>query len=173
MMPHQPNGPDRKGDLPEPPHRGSAGRKSNDGTAFHTSGFVDGMTVESLAGMMGMGREYPAPEPKSEAPEHVTDKVNLNLIPVDAKWLVAQVFEHGADKHAPFGWEDPALTIEEQLQAIERHLDRRKAGEMTDSESGLPHLAHLAARALIAVAKERRGHLSGHVQGCGLPERAA
>ena len=125
------------------------------------------MTADKLADMMGMGPNHPMPKPDASTAD--TSKINLNLIPVDGKWLVAQVFEHGADKHAPFGWEDESITVEDQVQAMERHLDRWKAGEGVDAESGLPHLAHVAARALIAVAKEMRGNAAGHVQGCDLP----
>lgn len=159
--------------LPEPPHVGSAGKKDAVEQQFHTGGPVKAHLVDALADMMGMGPGHPEPKPSLDVPERIADKVNLNLIPVDAKWLAAMVFQHGAEKYDAFGWEDGSMTVDGHVQAAERHMDQWKAGAQNDAESGLPHLAHAMARIMIAVAKERRGHPSGHIQGCGLPERAA
>jgi len=48
-----------------------------------------------------------------------------------------------------------ASTPDDQIASAMRHLLARMAGETHDPESGLPHLAHVGARILFALALDR------------------
>lgn len=72
---------------------------------------------------------------------------------------VARVFEHGANKYArdnwkSFTWDQKAE--DEYFGAICRHLTAAHTGEVNDPESGLPHVAHAAAGALITLWHQKQ-----------------
>ena len=77
-------------------------------------------------------------------------KSRLDLLPPNATFLVGQVFAFGAQKHEPWGWSRGQFTSEDYRAALLRH-SFQAGGEQADKESGLPHLAHAAASALIAL----------------------
>lgn len=64
-----------------------------------------------------------------------------DLIPPEATWYEALVYAAGAEKYAERNWE-MGYEWGKNIAAIERHLQLFKAGEDTDEESGLPHMAH-------------------------------
>ncbi len=82
-------------------------------------------------------------------------KPRMDLIPMGALMDVAATMSH--PKHperdylrADYKWGD-------HLGAALRHLTRWQEREGVDSESGKSHLAHAAARILMALDLERRG----------------
>lgn len=69
------------------------------------------------------------------------DKVRYDLVPPSATKGMAEVLTLGARKYKPNNWkqcEEP----ERYLAAMYRHLEAWRAGEVTDQETGLHHLAH-------------------------------
>lgn len=80
------------------------------------------------------------------------------LLPPDALQEVEEVFEHGAAKWGARSWETGVISHHRQLSAILRHLvSYYIGGQIKDEDSGLHHLAHIAARCLMVVALDRRG----------------
>jgi hypothetical protein len=79
-------------------------------------------------------------------------KPPLALLPWNTLNDVAFVFENGAKKYGEKNYlqaqkEDATRYISAAL----RHISAHCSGEITDSESSLPHLAHAAADVLIAL----------------------
>lgn len=69
-----------------------------------------------------------------------TDKLRFDLIPAIATEGLAAVLTYGAKKYKPNNWR--SVDAERYVAAFERHWHAYTAGELLDSESGLPHLAH-------------------------------
>ena len=61
---------------------------------------------------------------------------------------VGRVGTFGADKYSDNGWQYVDNGIERYLSAMIRHYLNYKTGELTDKESGLSHLSHMAWNAL-------------------------
>lgn len=75
-------------------------------------------------------------------------KIMYDLVPVIALKRLAEVFTYGAKKYKPRNYlecEDP----QEFVNALFRHLEAYREGELNDPESGLPHLGHLMCCASI------------------------
>lgn len=70
------------------------------------------------------------------------DKPRMDLIPPHAELLLAQVLTFGAEKYAPNNWRNVEDPERRYLAAAMRHINAHRQGELMDSESGLPHLAH-------------------------------
>lgn len=77
-------------------------------------------------------------------------KPRLDLVLGDfdyALWEVGLVGTYGANKYTDRGWHEVENGIERYSNALLRHYFNSKK-EAIDSESGLPHLAHMAWNAL-------------------------
>lgn len=81
-------------------------------------------------------------------------KPRWTLLPWDALADVAELVTEGTATHPERGWE--RQSTEEMADALLRHLSAWLQGEGTDPESGRSHLVHMAARALMLAALERR-----------------
>ncbi len=82
--------------------------------------------------------------------KHDQLKSRLDLLPPDAIELVGWVLRHGGIKYVPGNWrkcKDPERYVAASLRHIFKHL----GGEFTDSDSGLPHLAHAICSGLFAL----------------------
>lgn len=80
-------------------------------------------------------------------PKHDAGKLRYSLIPVEATRGIAQVLTFGANKYAPNSWQLVPNAQERYLDALMRHLDDYRSGELIDKESSLPHLAHILCNA--------------------------
>ncbi len=76
------------------------------------------------------------------------EKNRLDLIPPRALQLVGWVMTYGARKYAPGNWQK-CTEPERYIGAIFRHLVAIMEGEILDPESGLPHIGHLIASAMM------------------------
>lgn len=76
-------------------------------------------------------------------------KVRWFIVPWDALRQVAEVFEFGARKYKPRGWETVPDAVENYRDAAQRHLAAMFVGEVRDPESGFLHASHLACCALV------------------------
>lgn len=72
------------------------------------------------------------------------NKPKLSLVPHSLKQHCALALEYGTQKYAKGNWRK-GLSWSDTLDSLERHLDAFKEGEDLDPESGLHHLAHMAA----------------------------
>lgn len=85
-----------------------------------------------------------------------TKDARFDLLPWDALWQVARIFGFGASKYAERNWEN-GLRWSASHAALQRHLALWWAGEVSDPESQLSHIAHVAWHSLVLVAHEIRG----------------
>lgn len=72
-----------------------------------------------------------------------TDKLPLHLLSTEAMNQTAAVLKFGAQKYAEHNWRK-GFAWSRPLSAAMRHITAFNAGEDTDPESGLSHLAHAA-----------------------------
>lgn len=68
-------------------------------------------------------------------------EARFDLVPPEAAWYEAIVYGKGAAKYAERNWE-MGYEWGKSIAALERHIQMFKAGEDTDPEFGLPHMAH-------------------------------
>ena len=73
-----------------------------------------------------------------------SDKPRYSLIPPILNLEVAKVLTFGARKYAPNNWQLVENGEERYLDALYRHLEAYRSGELVDPESGLYHLSHAA-----------------------------
>lgn len=85
---------------------------------------------------------------------------------------VARVMKHGDDKHGKNEWykskKDPLLKIADHQAGIDRHVKRLRMGERIDADSKELALAHIAARALMALEMDEQARLKEPKE-CGEP----
>ena len=73
------------------------------------------------------------------------------LIPFGTVGQVARVLVFGAKKYRRDGWKYIPNAREHHFNSAMNHLTAWAEGERFDNESGLPHLAHAAARVLFLI----------------------
>lgn len=71
-----------------------------------------------------------------------SNKPRYSLLPTGTVNQVVQVMEYGAVKYDPGNWKLVENARTRYYDAAMRHIDDWWNGSTTDSESGLPHLAH-------------------------------
>lgn len=76
-------------------------------------------------------------------------KPHWSYLPWEALEAVVRVFDFGATKYEPRGWETVPDAISTYRDAAQRHLAAMMRGELRDPETGELHAAHLASCALI------------------------
>lgn len=106
---------------------------------------------------------------KSTNPKDIAanKRVPLALIPPVSTVAVAKVLEHGAEKYGPFNWRETPVGTMTYLSAMQRHLSAFIDGEEFDPDSGMPHLAHIAAGAAILLDAKACGTLLNDRPVCG------
>ena len=70
------------------------------------------------------------------------EKPRWDLVPWEPMEDVILVLTEGAKKYAPFNWQYVKGARWRYLGAAFRHIVARAKGEISDAETGLPHLAH-------------------------------
>jgi hypothetical protein len=71
-----------------------------------------------------------------------TGKLRYSLIPVLALAEIVKVLCFGANKYGDNNWIHVENASQRYLDALMRHVESYRSGEMLDPESGLHHLAH-------------------------------
>ncbi len=77
--------------------------------------------------------------------DNIIDGVKLpyELLPAKAIDEVVQVLDFGAKKYRPNGWRSLGKEdLQKLMGAALRHIFAYQRGELTDSETGIYHLAH-------------------------------
>lgn len=95
-------------------------------------------------------------DPKGDAGKR---KTPLGLIPASAMEEAARVHALGADKYGPWNWRDTGVSAMTYVHAIMRHLNAWRDGEDIDNESGVSHIAHIAASCNILIDAAACGKL--------------
>lgn len=70
-----------------------------------------------------------------------TDKIRYDLVPPKAIQHLAKVLTFGAKKYKPNNWRNNT-DLSRYEGALLRHFEAYRLGELTDDETGMPHLAH-------------------------------
>lgn len=94
--------------------------------------------------------------PLTEAMKADAGKPGFEFLPMDALGSINDVLRFGAKKYAPHNWEKGFSWVR-LGNAILRHTFAWMSGEMTDAETGLPHLAHAGCMVLFALSHQLRG----------------
>jgi hypothetical protein len=92
--------------------------------------------------------------PKDKAGQ---SKPQLHLIPPVANLYEAKVMKSGADKYGPFNWRQDKIATSTYISAIYRHLAAFQDGETYDTDSGMPHMAHIRANTGIVLDAMEQG----------------
>lgn len=85
-------------------------------------------------------------------------KLRYSLIPPTATKAIAEVLTFGAEKYAPNSWQSVDNGHERYLDALMRHLEAYRSGELLDQESGLPHMSHLLCNAAFLTYFDSKDH---------------
>lgn len=81
-------------------------------------------------------------------------KLRFDLLEWRALSEVVAIFTYGCIKYEAHGWKYVPDGEERYDAALMRHYAARKAGEIYDQESGLPHTGHMAWNALALLSFE-------------------
>lgn len=95
----------------------------------HIDDAIRGPVTEKLAKELGVALKFDG------------DKLPLHLLSTEALNQTAAVLKFGAQKYAEHNWRK-GFAWSRPLSAAMRHITAFNAGEDTDPESGLSHLAH-------------------------------
>ena len=92
--------------------------------------------------------------------EKEESEARFDLVPPDALAALSRVSGHGEKKY-PSGPDGPnymrGYPWHLSVAALERHVQKFKAGEDLDPDSGLPHLAHAAWHCFTLIVFANRG----------------
>ena len=91
-----------------------------------------------------------APSTPIAGTKHDAGKPRFSLLPQDVIWSVVAVLEFGAAKYGTDNWKTVPGAKERYFDAAHRHIAAWRAGELTDPESGLPHLSHAICSLMFA-----------------------
>lgn len=80
--------------------------------------------------------------PKPAGLKYDSGKLRYSLVPPIAMRALAEVLTFGALKYAPNNWQLLDNGKERYLDALYRHLEAYRSGELVDPESNLSHLSH-------------------------------
>jgi hypothetical protein len=93
--------------------------------------------VRDRQGAQGLG-EVPA-----GAVRYDQQKIPVHLIPPEAIWNIAKIYQYGAEKYAERNWEK-GMDWSRMYNSAMRHLLAFWQGQDFDGESGMLHVAHAA-----------------------------
>ena len=74
-------------------------------------------------------------------------KLLYELIPPESMKGLAQILTFGANKYTVDGWKTVPDARRRYTGALMRHMEAYRGGEITDPESGLPHIYHVLCNA--------------------------
>ena len=92
------------------------------------------------------------------SPKHDAGKLMYSLIPPVATKALAEVLTFGAQKYAPNSWQGVEDGERRYLDALMRHLEAYRSGEVIDDDSGLSHLKHAITNLAFLLHFEEQGN---------------
>lgn len=87
-------------------------------------------------------------------------KAPMWLLPAHSLQQTAWVHKLGSEKYGPYNWRKTSVCVTTYISAIMRHLDAWRDGEDNDPESGISHIAHVAASCNILLDAQHCGKLN-------------
>ncbi len=81
-------------------------------------------------------------------------KPRYDLLPPSAVEQIVQVLNFGAIRYADDNWQKVPQLEARYYAALQRHLTAWRKGEMYDTDSGLPHLAHAGCCLLFLLSNQ-------------------
>ena len=87
------------------------------------------------------------------------DKLRFDLIPPECEAMIAAVLTTGAMKYAVNNWQKVEGFDWRYYNGKTRHSNQKRLGEVFDSDSGLPHSAHVAVNAIFELWKDIQDHI--------------
>jgi hypothetical protein len=122
--------------------------------------YEDTVTVDGVTRIKPNTRlvDLSAPVVPTEGAKHDAGKPRMELLPMVELREVAEVLTFGAGKYEDDNWKKVPDGAKRYTGALLRHLSAWQSGEKLDSESGMPHLAHVTCNALFLqwFEKEKR-----------------
>lgn len=79
---------------------------------------------------------------EKDGQKYDSDKPMWDLLPFDAVEQIVDVLTFGANKYEPDQWKRVPNAKRRYFAAMMRHIKAYWAGEETDEQSGMSHLAH-------------------------------
>ena len=76
------------------------------------------------------------------------DKPRTDLLDMDIVEGIAKVLAFGAGKYAENSWQEVENGRERYAGALLRHYIALRKGELIDTDSGLPHIYHIACNTM-------------------------
>lgn len=92
-----------------------------------------------------------------QADRYNDSKPQLSYIPLDFLSDAARVLEFGSRKYSRNNFR-LGMTTNSLLDSLLRHVAALQSGEEIDSESGLPHVAHILCNAIFMNNPANKGH---------------
>ena len=89
-------------------------------------------------------------------------KNRWDLVPFGSLDDLVAVITHGADKYGDTNWKMVPDRTNRYFAAAMRHIAAWRMGELTDPESGLPHLAHAMCSLVFVMETDRENKLHGN-----------
>lgn len=86
--------------------------------------------------------------------EGASVKLRYNLIPAEVEEELAKILTYGAAKYEPNNWKK-CKDSTYYWDAMYRHLQQHRLGEVVDKESGFNHLSHALCNLMFLVYFER------------------
>ena len=83
-----------------------------------------------------------------------SSKLRYDLIDFKSIEQMVSVLTMGANKYGPDNWKN--VEDERYVAATMRHFFSHQLGELTDRESGQPHLAHVLCNVMFLLAKANK-----------------
>ena len=100
-------------------------------------------------------------------------KLDYSLVPEDWEQGLAMVLAFGAKKYGANTWQQVPSAKSRYYAALRRHLSAWRDGELTDKESGLPHLYHVAVNAFFLEYFTQHGEADDTYDGSAGPEEVS
>lgn len=84
-------------------------------------------------------------------------KPNWSLLPLECVEDIVKILSFGAEKYGRDNWKKLSSKedIDRIFSALMRHLVASRNGELTDSESGMSHLAHALTNMIFLLYNEK------------------
>jgi hypothetical protein len=115
--------------------------------------------AEQYARYSQMGSIQNAPKDTNPKTIYGESKPAMSTIPGAARVMIAEAMRLGTAKYGRANWREDPVSSSTYVDALERHLAAWIDGEELDPESGVSHLAHVAANACIIMDAQACGTL--------------
>ncbi len=107
-----------------------------------------------------VSQEAPAVKPANPKDVIGSTKPPLHNVPCGPLYQIGAAMLSGACKYGSHNWRSIGVCSDVYYDAMQRHIMSWWEGETLDSESGAPHLAHVAACCIILLDAEAAGKLT-------------